>query len=161
MGHVCDTIIQDSTVPESEKGIIVRQVFSSPRDGVGGSHCLDLDSYVRGMDEQGVRPEISKAMRDVSTINPVSYNANITVGQVNNAQEGDSVNHKPRRSGVFSGVRDSEAETDRWLLELSKYASCPIEEDEEGLVVADRATVSAGGSVLAKGGLRLEGGIGS
>ncbi|KAL7169324.1 hypothetical protein ACSBR2_034384 [Camellia fascicularis] len=69
-------------------------------------------------------------MRDVSTINPVSYNANIIVGQVNDAQEGESANHKPRRSGVFSGVRDSEAETEQWLLELSKYASCPIEEDE-------------------------------
>ncbi|GMP81546.1 hypothetical protein CsSME_00036216 [Camellia sinensis var. sinensis] len=36
----------------------------------------------------------------------------------------------PRRSCVFSGVRDSEVETEHWLMELSKYASCPIEENE-------------------------------
>ncbi|GMP37201.1 hypothetical protein CsSME_00008999 [Camellia sinensis var. sinensis] len=36
----------------------------------------------------------------------------------------------PRRSCVFSGVRDSEVETKHWLMELSKDASCPIEENE-------------------------------
>ncbi|GMP68351.1 hypothetical protein CsSME_00027992 [Camellia sinensis var. sinensis] len=132
MGHVSDTIIQDSTVPASERGIMVSQVFSSPGDGVGGSHYLGLDSSVRGMDEQGVMPDVFKAIRDASIINHVSYKANITIGQVNDAQEGVSVNHMPRRSGVFSGVRDSEAETERWLIELRKYASCPIEENEQG-----------------------------
>ncbi|GMP89352.1 hypothetical protein CsSME_00040972 [Camellia sinensis var. sinensis] len=38
--------------------------------------------------------------------------------------------HLHNRGCVFSSLRDSEAETKHWLMELSKYASCPIEENE-------------------------------
>ncbi|THG08170.1 hypothetical protein TEA_006177 [Camellia sinensis var. sinensis] len=93
-------------------------------------HCLGLKCSVRGRDDRGVTPDISRAMRDVPITNPVSYNANINAGQVNDAQEGASVMNLHRRGCVFSSLRDSEVETERWLMELSKYASCPIEENE-------------------------------
>ncbi|THG13907.1 hypothetical protein TEA_016062 [Camellia sinensis var. sinensis] len=51
-------------------------------------------------------------------------------GLMNDFQEGVSVNHMKRGGCVFSGLRDSKAETKHWLVELSKYASCPIEENE-------------------------------
>ncbi|GMP58163.1 hypothetical protein CsSME_00021930 [Camellia sinensis var. sinensis] len=130
MDHVSDTIIQDSTVLSSERGNIASQIFSSLGDGVRGSQSQGLDGSIRGMDDQGALLDISRAMMIGSTINPVSYNANILVGQVNDAQARDSVNHMPRRSCVFSEVRDSEVETEHWLMKLSKYASCPIEENE-------------------------------
>ncbi|GMQ04498.1 hypothetical protein CsSME_00049895 [Camellia sinensis var. sinensis] len=115
MDHVSDTIIQDLTAPASKRGNIASQIFSSLGNGVGGSQSQGLDGSVKGMDDQGVLLDISRAMMSGSTINPVSYNANIPVGQVNDAQVGDSVNYMPMRSYVFSGVRDSEVETEHLL----------------------------------------------
>ncbi|THG22463.1 hypothetical protein TEA_002231 [Camellia sinensis var. sinensis] len=90
MDHVSDTIIQDLTAPASKRGNIASQIFSSLGNGVGGSQSQGLDGSVKGMDDQGVLLDISRAMMSGSTINPVSYNANIPVGQVNDAQVGDS-----------------------------------------------------------------------
>ncbi|THG14227.1 hypothetical protein TEA_009210 [Camellia sinensis var. sinensis] len=130
MDHVSDSVNHGSTDPSSKRAHIVIPGSSSLGDGIGGSQCLGLECSVRGMADKGVIPDISRAMRDVSTINLVSYNANINVGHVNDAQEGVSVKHLHSSGCVFSGLRDSEAETERWLMELSKYASCPIEENE-------------------------------
>ncbi|THG20227.1 hypothetical protein TEA_022699 [Camellia sinensis var. sinensis] len=130
MDHVGDSVNHGSTEPSSQRGHIVIPNSFSLGDGRGVSQCLGLKCSVRGMVDKGVIPDISGAMRDVSTINPVSYNANINVGQVNDAQEGASVKHLHSRGCVFISLRDSEAGTERWLMELSKYASCPIEENE-------------------------------
>ncbi|KAI7984398.1 hypothetical protein LOK49_LG15G02633 [Camellia lanceoleosa] len=113
-----------------EQGTVEEEKAEGVSETMGHVSDTIIQDATAPASERGVMPDISKAMMDASTINPVSYNANIIVGQVNDAQEGVSVNHMTRRSCVFSGVRDSEAKTERWLTELSKYASCPIEENE-------------------------------
>ncbi|GMP84161.1 hypothetical protein CsSME_00037789 [Camellia sinensis var. sinensis] len=164
MDHVSDTAIQDTTAPASKRGNTASQIFSSLRNGVGGSQSQGLNGSVKGMDDQGVLSDISRAMITGSTISPVFYNANIPVGQVNDAQVRDSINHMPRKSCVFSGVRDSEVETEHWLMELSKYASCPIEENEmlngrEGVsgkeLSVSRGGVRRGGALVRKGAREL------
>ncbi|KAI8002118.1 hypothetical protein LOK49_LG08G00361 [Camellia lanceoleosa] len=113
---------------ETEKGIIKEDEILVVSKTM--NHCLALKCSVRGRLDRGVTPDTSGAMRDVPTNNLVSYNANISASQVNEVQEGVSVIHSHRSGCIFSSMRDREAETERWLMELSKYASCPIEENE-------------------------------
>ncbi|KAI8012171.1 hypothetical protein LOK49_LG06G00007 [Camellia lanceoleosa] len=83
MDHVSDSVNHDSTDSSSQRSHIVILDSFSLGKGIGVSQCLGLKCSIRGMADKGVNPDISGAMRDVSTINPVSYNANINVGQVN------------------------------------------------------------------------------
>ncbi|KAI8026767.1 LRR receptor-like serine/threonine-protein kinase GHR1 [Camellia lanceoleosa] len=130
MDHVNDSVNHDSTEMSSQRGHMVVPDSFSLGDGVGDPQCLGLKCAVGGVNDKGATANISGTMKDVTTFNPVPYNANVSVGPVNDAQEGTSVRHLHSTGCVFSSLRDSEAETERWLMELSKFASCPIEESE-------------------------------
>ncbi|KAI8012629.1 Pentatricopeptide repeat-containing protein [Camellia lanceoleosa] len=130
LNHVSDSVYHGSTKLSPQRGHVVIPDSSSLGDGMGVSQCLALKCSVSGRVDRGVNPDTSGAKRDVPANNPVSYNANTSAGQVNDVQEGVSVIHSHRSGCIFSSMRDCEAETERWLMELSKYASCPIEENE-------------------------------
>ncbi|KAI8018658.1 hypothetical protein LOK49_LG04G03358 [Camellia lanceoleosa] len=122
MNHVSDSVNHGSTELSPQRGHVVIPDSSSLKDGMGVSQCLALKCSVRGRVDRGVTPDTSGAMRDVPTNNPV--------GQVNDVQEGVSVIHSHRSGCIVSSMSDHEVETERWLMELSKYASCLIEENE-------------------------------
>ncbi|KAI8016670.1 hypothetical protein LOK49_LG05G01071 [Camellia lanceoleosa] len=127
---------QGSTVSPVQEGLHVVPDFSYSGDGVQGGKSLPLQSNsfctvqdVSFVDTvlQGVTADIPRATVMQSTSVSESLCATISQGQMNDSQCRISRNHFDKGGQGFSGEKE---ETERWLNELSKYATCLIEESE-------------------------------
>ncbi|KAI7991515.1 hypothetical protein LOK49_LG12G00145 [Camellia lanceoleosa] len=103
----------------------VQDGLSSPLQS--NSLCPVLDVSLVDTAIQGVIAAIPRATVIESTLVSESLHANIFQGQVKDNQCRISKNHFDKGGQIFSGEKE---ETERWLHELSKYATCPIEESE-------------------------------
>ncbi|KAI8019446.1 Diacylglycerol kinase 1 [Camellia lanceoleosa] len=133
--QVSSSITQGVAGSSFHGGLHALPDFSSSGGGVqdglssslqSNSLCPVLDVSLVDTAVQGVIA-IPRATVIESTLVSESLHANIAQGQVKDNQCRISKNHFDKGGQVFSGAKE---ETERWLNELSKYATCPIEESE-------------------------------